>query len=320
MWKYAFRRIVTLVPVLVGTSFIAFMVLYLSPGDVLTLMIIGHTPPEVIEAFREYHGLNDPILIQYIRYITRAFTGNFGVSFTWRTPVSHAIIHHLPHTLQLGFTSILISLALALPIGILAAIKKSTWIDGFIKGIALIGISVPVFVLAILLMFLFPELSPRMPRPGASSQTIFIASQQYHSYLLLPSITLGIGMLSAMLYTIRNSLHEVIEKNYIRTARSKGLQKNTIVCKHALRSAIIPILSDFRSHLGNFVVAIIIVEHIFRRPGIGRLLMQGILSRDYPTTLGAIFMFVLIYAIINILLDITQAFIDPRIRERGLRV
>jgi len=306
MWKYVIKRLIALIPVVAGCTFIVFMIMHLSPGDPATFALGQDATPEAIYEWREMHGLNDPILIQYANYIVGVFMGDFGTSFRNNVSITQEVMQRFPHTLQLSMAALSVSLLLAFPIGIISAVKQNTWIDGLSMFIALIGISMPVFWLGLLLVLFFSLQLGWFPSSGAN---------QWNS-VVLPGITLGTGMMAAMARTTRSSMLEVIRQDYIRTARSKGLSNGKVIRKHAIRNALIPVLTIFGIQLGNLLTGSVITETVFAWPGIGRLMIQGIAARDYPMVLGCMVMFVLCFAVINLLVDLAYAFVDPRIRAQ----
>ncbi|MCL2566122.1 MAG: ABC transporter permease [Defluviitaleaceae bacterium] len=306
MWKYVVKRLIALIPVVAGCTFIVFMIMHFSPGDPAVIALGQDATPEALWQWREDRGLNDPVLIQYTRYITGVFTGDFGMSFRNNVSVTQEVIERFPHTLQLSMVALSVSLLLAFPIGIVSAVKQNTWIDGLSMFIALIGISMPVFWLGLLLVLVFALHLGWFPSSGAS---------EWNS-VVLPGITLGTGMMAAMARTTRSSMLEVIRQDYIRTAQSKGLSNGKVIRKHAIRNALIPVLTIFGIQLGNLLTGSVITETVFAWPGIGRLMIQGIASRDYPMVLGCMVMFVICFAVINLLVDLAYAYVDPRIRAQ----
>jgi len=303
------KRLFGLIPVLLGTMFIVFMVLHLSPDDPAAFALGGTATPEAIWEWNEMFGLNDPVLIQYVRYMAGVFRGDFGTSFRGSISITLEVMQRVPNTLWLSLTALSISLILAFPIGILAAVKKNTWIDGLGMFIALISISIPVFFLGLLLV-LFSVLNQGwLPVSGL---------WHWRDHIRLPAITLGVGMLGAMICTTRFSIIEVLNQGYIRTANAKGLTKGEIIRKHVMRNALMPILTGLSTNLGAFFTSIVLVEMVFAWPGIGRLMILGFAARDYPLVLGCLFMFILFYAIINVLVDIVRAFADPCIRAKSV--
>jgi len=306
MWKYVIKRLIALIPVVAGCTFIVFMILYLAPGDPASMALGQDATPEMLNDWREMHGLNDPILIQYFNYITGVFMGDFGMSFTRNVPITEEVMSRFPYTAQLATAAMSFSLLIAFPIGIISAVKQNTWIDGVSMFIALLGISMPVFWLGLLLILFFALRLSWFPSFGAS---------EWNS-VVLPGIALGTGMMAAMARTTRSSMLEVIRQDYIRTARAKGISYGKVIRKHAIRNALIPTLTILGIQLGALLTGSIITENVFSWPGIGRLIMQGINSRDYPMVLGCMVMFVLCFAVINLLVDLAYAFVDPRIRAQ----
>ena len=306
MWKYVLKRLIALIPVVAGCTFIVYMIMYLSPGDPATFALGQDATPEAIYEWRAMFGLNDPVLIQYARYIVGVFTGDFGTSFRNNVSITTEVMSRFPYTLQLSMAALSVSLLLAFPIGIISAVKQNTWIDGLSMFIALIGISMPVFWMGLLLVLFFSLNLGWFPSSGANAW----------NSVVLPGITLGTGMMAAMARTTRSSMLEVIRQDYIRTARSKGLAYGRVIRKHAIRNALIPTLTIFGIQLGNLLTGSVITETVFAWPGIGRLMIQGISARDYPMVLGCMVMFVLCFAIINLLVDLAYAFVDPRIRAQ----
>ena len=304
MLKFVLKKIISLIPILVFTTFIVFMVIHQSSGDPATFAIGGPGSPQEIFEWREIHGLNDPTLVQFANYIVGVFRGDFGLSFTRNVNIADEIIQRLPYTLRLGVMALIAPLIVVLPIGILSATKKRSWLDTVTKYTALVGVSVPIFGLGLLLVVFFSLRLGLLPS----------SSVNYWNSIILPSTTLGIGIALAMIHSVRSLMTDVYRQGYIRTARAAGLSKSALR-KHALRNALPPILTAFRAHLGSFFAGIIIVEITFAWPGIGRLFIQGILARDYPMIIGAMFMFILFYVVINIVLDIVMWIADPRERD-----
>jgi len=306
MWKYVIKRLIALIPVVAGCTFIVYMIMYLSPGDPASLALGQDATPEAIWEWREIYGLNDPVLVQYARYIVGVFMGDFGNSFNNNVPIVNEVMTRFPNTLQLSMAALAVSLLIAFPLGIISAVKQNTWIDGLSMFIALLGISMPVFWLGLLLILFFSLELGWLPSSGAS---------QWNS-VILPGIALGTGMMAAMARTTRSSMLEVIRQDYVRTALSKGLSYNKVITKHAIRNALIPTLTIFGIQMGNLLTGSVITETVFAWPGIGRLMIGGIAARDYPMVLGCMVMFVICFALINLLVDLAYAFVDPRIRAQ----
>jgi len=307
MWRYVFRRIIGWIPVFVGAVFVVFMVLYWLGGtDGFGIFPLGRdVSPEVIHELREIHGLNYPILIHFFNYITGVLRGDFGVSFTRNVNVTVEVMSRFPYTVWLGVLALLSSFVLAVPIGVLAAVKRNTWIDKLIRAIAPLGMSIPIMGLGLFLIVYFSLSLNWIPASG---------HRPSRGIITLTVVTLGISMFFLMVNAIRVSLIEVGGRCYIPT-----IYKGTVGYKMAFRNALVPTLSVLRTHLGAFFTGIILVEVVFAHPGIGRLIVLSILAMDYPMILGCIVMFVICYAILNILIDTAQALIEPRLRERDTR-
>ena len=316
MWGYVFRRVVGWFFIVIAAVSIPFLIFYLSPGSLPIIWGSMADPDEFVRDFREIHRLDYPIFIRYVRYIFGVFTGDFGLSFRTWEPIAPQIAQRLPYTLQLGVLSLVASLILVLPLGILVAINKNSLSDKMVKAAEIIGNSTPVFLIAMVLVaFFLVERGSTAPNPLYGRRAGL--GPRYNDILILPSIALGFGLFLAMLHTVRDSFLEIMAKPYIKLARSKGISKGRVLIKHVLRNTFIAILSTLRTRLGEFFVGIIMVEYIFLRSGIGRFIIQGIMARDYPRTIGGIVVFIFGYAILNILIDITQALIDPRVKEQG---
>ena len=309
MLMYIAKKSIVWVPLIIMAIFVAFMYLIaLSPRPLAFFSSDG--TPEAIQAWRELHGLHEPLLHQFVRYIAGVFRGELGFIIMPRAMGGHdltitpTVTHFTLYTLRLALTSLFASLALALPVGAIAAAKKNTWIDALIKHLAIVGVSMPIFALGMLLI--------TMLTPLTEFGVIYL--------FLLPSITLSFGMFCALVMSTRNSCLKIVRQNYITSARANGLPEHKIIFKHILRNTLAPTLSALKMHLGMFFGGIILVEFLFHRPGIGRLLMQGVLGRNYALALACVVMFIFSYAALHIVIDIAQAIIDPRVREWDARV
>ena len=305
MWIYVAKKVLVWIPLLFVGLLIPFVFLsVLSPSQSALYFPSGGTS-EQIHAWLEFYGLHEPIVHSYVRYISGVFGGDFSVfprSRGGHNPsITPTVLQNLPYTLSLIAISLSTSLALALPTGAIAATKKGARTDKLIKSVALIGISAPVFMLG---MFALVLLRP-----------LVVSGLWQH---LLSGFIIGFGMFGVMVLSVRASCLEVVGQGYIETARARGLLERKIIFKHVLRNVLVPTLSTFRDNLGALFGGVVIVEFIFNRAGIGRLLIQGILSRDYALTLACVVMFVFCYVVIHIVVDIVQGIVDPRVR--GVRV
>lgn len=304
MREYIKRRLLTLIPVILGVVTAVFLIIHLVPGDPAVLMLGQNAQPADIEALRTQLGLNDPLYVQYIKFWSKMFSGNLGISIYYRESVISLILQRLPATALLAFCALLFSLLVAFPLGILSALYQRKWPDYFSLGFSILGISMPVFWLGPLLIILFSVYLGLLPVAGLSSW----------KHLVLPSFTLGFGMAAITTRMIRSSMIEVLNKEYIRTAYAKGLNKFQVIVKHALKNVMIPVITIVGLQLGALLGGAIITEVVFSYPGIGRLLILAILRRDYPLVQGSILVIALLYLLINLIADLLYASIDPRVR------
>ncbi len=306
MWKYILKRIMYLIPVLIGVTFLVFMILSLAPGDP-ALTILGPTATtESVEQLREELGLNDPVIVQYGRYMYGLVQGDFGTSYRSKVDVVDEIKARVPTTVKLSLIAILIAVVLSIPLGIIAAVKQNTWVDGLSMFIALLGVSIPVFWLGLMLQLLFSLKLGWLPSSGAATWKSFI----------LPGISLGFLSMASIARITRSSMLEVIRQDYIRTARSKGLPYKYVIKKHALQNALIPTITVAGLQIGSLLAGSVLTESVFSLPGIGRLMIDSITGRDIPMVLGCIIVFTVAFSIVNLIVDILYAFVDPRIKAQ----
>ncbi len=306
MWKYILRRIVALIPVLIGVTLIVFLIMSFAPGDPVKSILGEQATPEAIEQLREELGLNDHVLIQYKNYMLKLIRGDFGISYKTKVGVVDEIAARLPTTIKLSISAILIAVVFSIPLGIIAAIKQNTWIDGVSMFIALVGVSIPVFWLGLMLLLGFSLKLDWFPASGAQGWKSFV----------LPSISLGFLSMASIARVTRSSMLEVIRQDYIRTARSKGLPYGKVVRKHALRNALIPTVTVAGLQIGALLAGSVLTETVFGLPGIGRFMIQSLSGRDIPSVMGCIIVFTLCFSVVNLIVDLLYAFIDPRIRAQ----
>jgi peptide/nickel transport system permease protein len=306
MFTYLVRRLFTSVLVLFGVSVLVFSVIHLVPGDV-TMAILGRqrVSEEKVAELREQLGLNDPIHVQYGRYLSNALRGDLGKSIRTNMPVSQAIAEQLPSTVALALSALSMALAIGLIVGILAALRHGTWFDTLVMGLSVSGLSVPTFWMGLLLILLFSVKLNLFPS---------ISSGSSFRELFLPALTLGLPEAAVVARMVRASMLDVLNKEYIITARAKGLAERAVVLKHALRNALIPVVTFAGLQMAYLLGGATIVETMFARQGIGRLAVQSIFSRDYPMVQGVVLVTAAIYVMINTLTDITYVYLNPRIR------
>ena len=298
------RRILGLIPVLWGVITIVFLIIHLVPGDPAKMMLGDNALPSDVQALRESLGLNKPLINQYVGFFTGLFHGNLGKSFNTGQPVLKAIIERFPNTLILAITSLIVAVIIGILGGIVTAAKRNTIIDSAGLMFSIIGVSMPAFLLGPILILIFSVKLGILPVSGSGSL----------KHLVLPSLSLGFALSAIILRMTRASMLEVLSKDYIRTARAVGISEKKILMKHALKNAIIPVVTIIGLQFGALLGGVIIVEIIFSWPGIGQLLIPAIMRRDYPLVQGCILFISVVYIFVNFIVDIIYAYIDPRIR------
>lgn len=306
MWKFYLKRIFALIPVLLGVTFLVYVILSFAPGDPARTILGLEATDESVAQLREKMGLNDSVFVQYFRYIFNAIQGDMGTSYKSGLPVSTEIASRFPNTLQLALWGIVVALVIALPLGILAAIKQNSFFDGFSMVLALLGVSLPTFWLGLLAILLFSVKLQWLPSTGKEGPFSVI----------LPVLAMSLSCLAGIARTTRSSMLEVIRSDYIRTARSKGLPKRKIIFKHALQNAMIPTLTVAGLQVCTMISGTVLVEQIFAWPGIGRLLVAAIQDRDTPLILGCIVVFTICFTLINLIVDVLYGVFDPRIKAQ----
>lgn len=312
MWKFVLRRLGTTVTVLFGVSLITFLLMYLTPGDpaetILRQQMGGRTPSEeAIATFRAEQGLDDPLPLQYIAWLQEVLTGDLGTSYYSDVAVTELIWQNLWPTMELAIAGIIVALIVAIPTGVLSAVHKGTSVDYGSQLAALLGLSMPNFWLGYILMLVFAIHLSLVPVSGYGT----------FSQLLLPAITLGTGMAAIITRLLRSSMLEVLDAEYIRTARSKGLRERIVVYKHTLRNALIPVVTIVGLQFGYLLNGAVVVEMVFQRPGIGMLLLDAIFDRDFPVIQGLVLLIAIFFVASNFLVDVTYRYIDPRITFEG---
>lgn len=306
MFKYILRRIAMLVPVLLGVSLIIFGILDMTPGDP-AMMILGEgASPEEYAAMREELGLDDPFFVRYLRYIANAFKGDFGNSYRTGIPVFHEIMSRLPNTLLLATFSILIAVVVGIPVGCLSAVKQYSVVDNVVLGVTLVLTSMPGFWFAMILVLLFSVKLHVFPSLGADTWRHF----------LLPAIAASSSSLASFARMTRSSMLEVLREDYIRTARAKGADETQVVFKHALRNALLPVVTIIGTNFGSALGGTIIIEQVFAIPGLGQLLITAIRAKDIPMVTASVLFAAVIASIMNLLVDILYTYIDPRLKAQ----
>lgn len=306
MLKYFLKRVLQLIPVILGVTLLVFLIMKMAQGDPARLILGELATQEQVDELREEMGLNDPVLVQYIRYIWDCLHGDFGTSYLKSRSVSSEVISRFPNTMALALVSIIFTIILSVPLGIWAAVRQNTIIDSGIMVFSLIGISMPVFWLGLLLMLVFSLSLGLLPTSYDGS---------FSSYIL-PAICLIFPNMSTVTRTTRSSMLETIRQDYVRTARAKGCSQKMTIRKHAFRNALIPSITVIGIQMGQLMGGSVLVEQIFAWPGLGRLMLESINSRDTPMVLGCVILLTVACSVINLIIDMCYALVDPRIRSQ----
>jgi len=305
--SYVAARILACVPVLVGVTLAVFSLLFLIPGDPVKMMLAEFvTSPEQVARMRSQLHLDEPILAQYGRFVGHALVGDLGTSIRSRRPVAQEIAENLGSTAVLATASMAVAVVLGVSLGLVAALFRNSWLDVLAMLVALLGVSMPSFWLGLLLILGFSLHIGWFPATGGGDLR----------HLVMPALTLGLIASAIIARLTRSSLLEVLGQDYVRTARAKGLAGWNVVVRHSLANALIPIVTIFGLQFGNLLAGAVIVETVFSRPGLGRLLVGGILNKDFPLIQGTILFVATAYVLINLVVDLAYAVLDPRIRLR----
>lgn len=308
MTTYVLRRLVALIPTWLGISLLAFLLAGLAPGDPAQLILDGQggepPTPEQLEAFREVNGLNDPAVVQYVRFVLGLFQGDLGTSFRSGEPVLGELVDRAPATLAVTLPAFVLALGLALTVGVLSAVRRNSLVDHGSRLAALMSDSVPTFVLAYALIILLAVQAGLLP----------VAGRGTWQHLVLPVLTLALGTTAVLMRLTRSTMLEVLGEDYIRTARAMGFPRRSVVVRHALRNALLPVVTVAGIVLAGFVTGTIIVETIFAIPGIGTFVVDAIFARDYPVIQGFVVFTGTVFLLVGLGVDLLQAVLDPRIR------
>lgn len=309
---YIIKRILSLIPVLFVVSIIVFLIIHLTPGDPATTMLGDEASTEKIQELRQQLGLNLPLYQQYLNWLLGVFQGDLGTSYFMRDPVTVAIIDHLGPTISLTIIAQIIALFIAIPVGIFAAKRRGTASDQTVMGFSLLAMSVPNFLLSLLLMLLIGVVLQWLPVAGYAPLQSGLWS--HLQYLIMPGIALGAIQAALIARITRSSMLEVLNNSYIKSARAKGVKEKQIIYKHAFKNAFLPILTVIGQTFGGLIAGAVVAETIFNIPGIGQLTINSIERRDYPMIQGVIFFVAMAYVFINLVVDLLYGMIDPRVR------
>lgn len=303
--RFALQRIVMMVPVLFIVSVVVFLMVHLTPGDPVRLMMgRSGASAEEVESVRNQLGLNDPLPVQYVHFMSDLMTGNLK-SIRTQQPVVQEFMDRFPKTLELTILALVVATVLGFVLGIVAATHQNSWVDSLAMVISLLGVSVPGFWLALMLVFIFAISLDWLPATG---------TQGIRS-LILPVTVLAVEQIALIARLVRANMVEVLRDDYVRTARAKGLKERSVLTGHALRNALLPSITLLGLNFGYLLAGAVIVETIFARPGIGRLIVEGILNKDFPLVQGAVLLTAVVYLIVNLITDISYGLVDPRVRH-----
>ncbi|WFE40294.1 ABC transporter permease [Micromonospora sp. WMMD998] len=311
MTRFVLRRLLQSAVVLLGVTLVVFLLLQLVPGDPVRVALGTRFDPQTYEALRSRAGLDQPLPVQYVSYLGHALTGDLGVSFRTGQPVSRIVLGRLPATLSLAVTAVVFALLVAFPLGIVAAVRSGSVVDHAARVFSQFGVSVPDFWMGIMGIILFAGVLGWLPPSGYVAFTE--DPGRWASHVALPAVTVGLVTASILTRFIRSSVLEVLSADYVRTAEAKGLRNRVVILRHVLRNALIPVVTVVAVQLASLLGGVIVIEVLFAWPGIGRLTFDAVQARDYPVLQGAVLLVAALFLLVNLLVDILYARLDPRI-------
>ena len=312
MIGFILRRLAQLLPVLLIASTGIWAMIYAVPGDPVAVIVGENATKEQMQAVRERLGLDRPVYAQYVSWLGNALKGDLGQSIQNREPVRDLIAQRVPATIQLGLAATLVGLLLGIPVAVISALRPNSWVDRTLSGWSALALGVPTFWLGILLILLFAVQLHWLPA-ASTYVSVFESPWQAVVNLFLPALTLGIYVSGIFARFLRASLLGELRADYVRTARSKGLPERDVVGRHVMRNALLPFVTIVGLMMANFIGGTVVTESVFTYPGLGRLLIQAISTRDYPLIQGCILFILVVFVLINLLVDVLYAYIDPRI-------
>ena len=312
MKEYIAQRIVAMLPVLLIVAVFTFSLVHIVPGDPAIILAGDSGTPETIAQMRANLGLDKPIYEQFIVWLTKALQGDLGISPASKVPVADQIIRRFEPTLSIGFLAMFLSIVVAVPLGVLAAWKQNTWIDRSSMIFAVLAFSIPVFWLEYNMIYLFAVELGWMPALGYKPISEGIGPWLRH--ITLPAIAVGIISAALPARVTRSTMLEILKEDYVRTARAKGLVERAVLVRHALKNAMVPILTMFGLGLAGMIGGLVISEQVFAIPGMGRLIVDAVATRDYPLIQGTLLLIAVSYVVINLVIDLSYLYFDPRIR------
>lgn len=304
MKKYILKKVLVSIPIILGMSLITFLLLNVVPGDPVTLMMREHISPDVVARVRSQMHLNDPVYIRFFRFIADALQGNLGISYKLNRPVSELLYEAFPNTLILAVSAAIVSWIIGIPAGILSAVKKYSFVDNFFMGFSLLGVSMPVFWSGLIFQYIFSLKLGILPVSGFDGP----------EYIIMPAIVLGWSSAGTIARLIRSNLLEIMQNDYIRTARAKGLLEIKVVVNHALKNSLLPVVTVMALQVAGLLSGAVITESVFGVPGIGRIAVNAIQNRDMPLLQGSVLLTTFLVIIGNMVADILYSYLDPRIK------
>jgi glutathione transport system permease protein len=311
MTTFIVKRLLMIFPVALGVATFTFFILFLTPGDPATVIAGPDAPAAVVDEIRASLGLDQPVYVQYARYLGQLATLDLGQSILSKRSVTGEIARYLPNTFEILILTMILTLLVGVPLGIIAALRRGTWVDSASMTVALVGLTMPVFSIGLALIWAFGFQLRWFPIGGRGGP-LWTAEGIMHA--VLPAITLASSSIGSLARLTRSSMLEVLGEDYVRTARAKGLAQRAIVYKHALRNAALPLVTILGLQFGFLLGGAVVTETVFSWPGMGRMMIQAILRKDFPIVQGAVLVFALSFVVINLLVDLVYALINPRVR------
>jgi peptide/nickel transport system permease protein len=300
---YIAKRLVQVIPVMLGITIVAFVLVRLT-GDPAAIILPPEAPQEVVDNFRREFGLDQPLYIQYLRFVGDALRGDFGRSIRYKEPVGQLFAERVPATLELALSSMALALIVGVPVGILSAVRRNTWLDTLARFLALLGQAIPGFYLGLMLIMLMAVQLRLLPTGGRGSL----------EQLVLPAVTLSAGLMALATRFTRGAVLDVMRQDFVRTGRAKGLDEYLLLRRHILKNALIPVVTIIGLQVGSAFSGAVVTETVFSWPGIGRLMVQAIYTRDFPIVQATVMIVSVIFVTVNLLVDLIYAWLDPRIK------
>lgn len=310
MYRYVLKRLIQIIPVVIGVSFIIYMAMDLAPGDIVDLLTPDNATPEQIEEIRHEYGYDRSVFYRYFLYMKDLLTGDLGVSYVNKRPVLATFLERLPATIELAIGSLVVSSVIAIPLGIFSASNNGTWKDNLSMTAAMIGLSMPIFWLGLLMIILFSQKLGWFPSSGNTEGL---------KSLVLPAITCGIYNTAVLTRTTRSSMLDVARQDYLDTARAKGVSEKNVTRKHALKNALIPIITVAGTQVATSLGGSVLTETVFAWPGIGKTIVDAVNQRDVPTVTGCIVLSTILTSLVLLAVDLLYAMVDPRIKAKYKR-